>query len=47
MDDPPFEFEVVALTAINPHETLSSTPHGLLGTAIELWDTPKNKVEGN
>lgn len=44
-DDPPFEFEVVALTASNPDGTMSSRPHALLGEASDLWGSPANKVE--
>lgn len=45
MDDPPFDFDVVALTASNPDETLSSTPHGIFGDATDLWGSPLNTVE--
>lgn len=45
MDDPPFDFEVVALTASNPDETLSSTPHGVFGDATDLWGSPLNTAE--
>jgi glycosyltransferase involved in cell wall biosynthesis len=45
MDDPAFEFEVVALTASNPDGTLSSRPHSVLGEATDLWGSPRNKIE--
>jgi len=45
MDDPPFEFEVVALTASNPDGTLSSRPHAVLGEATDLWGSAKNNAE--
>ncbi|MFC7141787.1 glycosyltransferase family 4 protein [Halosimplex aquaticum] len=45
MDDPPFDFEVVALTASNADETLSSPPHGVLGDATDLWGSPANTAE--
>ncbi|MFB6298533.1 MAG: glycosyltransferase family 4 protein [Salinirussus sp.] len=45
MEDPPFEFDVVALTASNPDETLSSRPHGFLGDATDLWGSAANNVE--
>jgi glycosyltransferase involved in cell wall biosynthesis len=45
MADPPFEFDVVALTASNHDATLSSRPHGILGEATDLWGSPLNNVE--
>lgn len=45
MDTPPFEFTVVALTASNPDETLSSDPAGVFGDATELWGSPLNNLE--
>lgn len=45
MADPPFEYDVVSLTASNPDETLSSNPHAILGEATDLWGTKRNKLE--
>jgi glycosyltransferase involved in cell wall biosynthesis len=45
MPDPPFEFDIVALTASNPDGTLSSPPHAVLGEATEMWGSPYNDVE--
>ncbi|MFB6183323.1 MAG: glycosyltransferase family 4 protein [Haloarculaceae archaeon] len=45
LDDPPFDFEVVALTASNPDRTLSSIPYGLFGEATDLWGSKWNKAE--
>jgi|GEM_PF-1117863 len=44
-DDPPFDFEVVALSASNDDGTLSSPPHGVLGEATDMWGSPFNDVE--
>lgn len=45
MDEPPFGFDVVALTGSNPDETLSSQPPSYLGDGSSLWGTKANKVE--
>lgn len=45
MDAPPFNFDVVALTASNPDSTLSSQPPGYLGDASDLWGTRANNAE--
>lgn len=45
MEDPPFDFEVVALTASNPDGTLAADPHGFFGEATDLWGTRRNKLE--
>lgn len=45
MDDPPFEFEVFALTASNTDGTLPSTPYSILGEATDLWGRKRNKIE--
>lgn len=45
MSDPPFDFEVVALSASNADGTLSSPPHSLLGEATDMWGSPLNDVE--
>lgn len=45
MDDPPFAFDVIALTASNPDRTLSSQPLSYLGDGSTLWGTKANKIE--
>lgn len=45
MDDPPFEFDVHAIMAANPDETLASKPNGYLGAASELYATKRNNIE--
>ncbi|MFC3956979.1 glycosyltransferase family 4 protein [Halovivax cerinus] len=45
MDDPPFEFEVIALMVDNPDSTLSSQSNSCLGSANELWASKLNKAE--
>lgn len=45
MDDPPFEFEVHAFTAVNPDETLYSKPYSILGDGRDLIDKKRNKLE--
>ncbi|WP_337652366.1 glycosyltransferase family 4 protein [Halomontanus rarus] len=43
-DDPPFTFEVHAMTATKPDGTLVSRPTELLGDGDDLWASPKNNV---
>lgn len=45
MENPPFDFKIIALSAMNPDETLSSIPYELFGDAGDLWGTPLNKPE--
>ena len=45
MKNPPFKFDVVALTSSNPDQTLSSHPHSYLGDGNELWGSKLNKLE--
>lgn len=45
MHDPPFEFEVHAIMAANPDETLASHPSEWLGTGDELYGTKRNNLQ--
>jgi glycosyltransferase involved in cell wall biosynthesis len=45
MDDPPFEHEIHAFTAVNPDDTLASRPLSLLGDGNQLWGQRSNKLE--
>jgi len=44
-EDPPFDAEVVALTATDHDDDLASDPHAILGDGDELWATALNKPE--
>jgi len=43
--NPPFAFDVHALTASNPDGTLASAPYGLFGDGDSLWGSKRNKLE--
>jgi glycosyltransferase involved in cell wall biosynthesis len=45
MDDPPFEFDIIALSATNTDNTLASRPHQILGDGNQLWGTNRNNIE--
>jgi glycosyltransferase involved in cell wall biosynthesis len=42
--DPPFEFDVHALTATDAGDELASRPNDLLGDGADLWGTKRNKL---
>jgi glycosyltransferase involved in cell wall biosynthesis len=45
MENPPFQHEVHAFTAVNPDDTLVSEPNAYFGDGDELWGDRRNKAE--
>lgn len=45
MDNPPFEHEIHAFSAVNPDNTLASQPHSMLGDGDRLWGKRTNNIE--
>lgn len=45
MDDPPFDHEIHAFTAVNPDDTLASRPRSVLGDGDEMWGQRTNNLE--
>jgi glycosyltransferase involved in cell wall biosynthesis len=45
MDDPPFEHEIHAFTAVNPDDTLVSQPLSFFGDGEQMWGRRTNNVE--